>query len=204
MKMQRNKAPQYLKDNQAKWTQEYLNKKPKPESKNKPSSFYWHGVYDQLLTDLKKLSGKRCAFCDRPMSPIGDTEEEIEHFKPKSYNKYPELAFEWTNLYPICPKCNKIKGSRFSDLLLRPDSNNYGFDKWFWFNPFTGELDIKSDNKKSIEYKQAEKTIEFYGLNRTKLVERRKFVSKSKTKNKGFFGGVLPFRYIKIKKGIFH
>ena len=100
IKMTRHESPQYLEENKNKWTQKYLQ--------NKPKAFSWYdGVYEKLLDDLKEQTGSHCAFCDRAMSPDGDTDEEIEHFKPKSFKNFPELAYEWTNLYPICPKCNK-------------------------------------------------------------------------------------------------
>ncbi len=162
IKMTRNKEPQYLSKNKNKWTEEYFKKQS--------GNFYWYGKSDNILEELKVQTLNHCAFCDRAMAPIGDADEEIEHFKPKS--KFPKLAYEWTNLYPICPKCNKIKGNRFDELLLRPDENNYDFDKWFWYNPLTGELDVKFENK---ENKRAEETVKLYGLNRKKLVERRKY-----------------------------
>jgi|JI9StandDraft_1071089.scaffolds.fasta_scaffold80599_2 uncharacterized protein (TIGR02646 family) len=37
---------------------------------------------------------------------------EIDHFFPQK--NYPEKAMEWSNLFLICQKCNKIKGNRFN------------------------------------------------------------------------------------------
>ena len=75
---------------------------------------------------------------------------------------------------------NAIKGIRFDEALLRPDNENYTFNKWFWFNPFTGELEVKKENS---EYNRAEKTIKLYGLNRKKLTERRLKVNHKKINN---------------------
>lgn len=37
---------------------------------------------------------------------------EIDHFFPQK--NYPEKAMEWSNLFLICQKCNKVKGNRYN------------------------------------------------------------------------------------------
>lgn len=159
IQMKRNPEPHLLGKNKKKWTKHYVNSR----------KFSWHNNQEELLELLKKQSLSHCAFCERAMSPAGDADEEIEHFRPKS--TFLELAYEWTNLFPICPGCNKKKGDRFDELLLKPDSENFRFDDWFMFDPLTGKIEVKYSKCKAPE--RAEKTIELYGLNRQKLVNRR-------------------------------
>jgi len=187
MKMRRDKSPSYLEDNREKWTQDYIKK-----IAGGKKGFSWRCDSKQLMEDLKIQTYFHCAFCDRALEPIGDSDEEIEHFKPKS--KYPKSAYEWKNLYPICSKCNKIKLHRFTDLLLRPDDENYAFEKWFWYNPLSGEIEPKYEN---LDFNRADKTIELYGLNRVALKNRRRnHFHNSKKFN--LDNNDLPFRFMKI------
>jgi uncharacterized protein (TIGR02646 family) len=58
-----------------------------------------------IRPDLEKLYNGKCAYCE------SRSESEIEHYRP--YKLYWWLYFEWTNLLPACPTCNKKKGARF-------------------------------------------------------------------------------------------
>ncbi len=49
---------------------------------------------------LRKMILKRCPLCQL----CGKVAEEIHHIKPVA--KFPELAFETTNLVPLCTKCH--------------------------------------------------------------------------------------------------
>jgi len=181
--MIRNTSPTFLEDKKVEWTDKFV----------KSNNFWWHNFNDEILNELKIQTNNHCAFCDRCMSPFGDASEEIEHFKPKS--KFPEFAFEWTNLYAICTECNKIKNDRFDDLLLRPDVN-YLFVDFFWYNFLSGEIEIQNN----INQASAKKTLELYGLNRKKLVNRRLnyLLNYSKIEDKTtLIGEEKPFRFIK-------
>jgi uncharacterized protein (TIGR02646 family) len=70
---------------------------------------------------LVELFHNKCAFCE---SPLGATSRpDLEQFRPKrgamnldgqrSPDHYWWLAFDWNNLYPACPACNRTKGARF-------------------------------------------------------------------------------------------
>ena len=76
-------------------------------NKNKPN-WNWYELDKCLKPLLLEMTQKHCAFCDKKFRE--DDIVPIEHFKPKI--EYPENAFEWTNLYPICPKCNLRKGKK--------------------------------------------------------------------------------------------
>ncbi len=70
---------------------------------------------------LLELFHGKCAFCE---SRVGATARpDLEQFRPKggsvglegerSPDHYWWLAFDWQNLYPACPACNRTKGGRF-------------------------------------------------------------------------------------------
>jgi uncharacterized protein (TIGR02646 family) len=77
-----------------------------------------HKVVDQPLLELFH---NKCAFCESRLGATGRPDHE--HFRPKSGSvgldgqrspdHYWWLVFEWNNLYPSCPSCNRTKGARF-------------------------------------------------------------------------------------------
>ena len=69
-------------------------------------------IYNTAIKqELKKLYHNKCAYCERMM---GDDEFTVEHYRPKkgSYSYY-WLGYEWSNLLPVCTKCNNPKGDKF-------------------------------------------------------------------------------------------
>ncbi|MCP5500750.1 MAG: HNH endonuclease [Leptospiraceae bacterium] len=60
---------------------------------------------------LKDLYQSKCAYCECFLSDYSFT---VEHYRPKSggYSYY-WLGYEWSNLIPVCLKCNNAKGERF-------------------------------------------------------------------------------------------
>ena len=168
MKMERlTNSPKCLKNNKEIWTKDWKEK----VNKGKTNNFNWHNKSKEILTALKEMTANHCAFCDVALSPIGDASEEIEHFKPKV--KFPNLSYDWNNLYPICSSCNKTKSSRFDYKLLRPDELYFEFSKWFRIDMTNFEIKPQKLGNSIWEIERAEKTIEYYGLN--KKAERRKF-----------------------------
>lgn len=131
-------------------------------NKIKSASYDWYELDVSLKQDLLKLTKRHCAFCDKIFR--ADDSFEIEHFKPKM--DYPTLAFEWTNLYPICPKCNLRKGKKYHDNLLKPDLITYKYTNYFEFEN-TNKYKLSSKNNRG------EKTIELYQLNRPELLKAR-------------------------------
>ncbi|MBN1618878.1 HNH endonuclease [Candidatus Dojkabacteria bacterium] len=61
--------------------------------------------------ELKELYYSKCAYCESLMS---DDTFTVEHYRPKkgSYSYY-WLGYEWSNLLPVCDKCNNAKGDWF-------------------------------------------------------------------------------------------
>lgn len=84
---------------------------------------------DTTLNELIALYDDKCAICERKR---GD-ELEVDHYRPKKkrenktakkYNHpgYYWLAYEWSNLIPLCSKCNSKKSNKFP--LLNFDESN--------------------------------------------------------------------------------
>lgn len=60
---------------------------------------------------LATATSNKCMYCESSITHIdfGD----VEHIKPKADDKYPNLAYEWSNLGLACGKCNNAKSSKF-------------------------------------------------------------------------------------------
>src|SRR5712692_2433423 len=56
-----------------------------------------------LRRHLKRLAHGKCVYCEGKLGKT--TYVEIEHYTAKTVA--PELAFEWTNLFPACRLCNQ-------------------------------------------------------------------------------------------------
>jgi len=180
--MTRAKTPVFLSENWKRWTKTYIE----------GGAFSWHNKQKELLLELKQMSQNHCAFCDDLLLPLAGENGEIEHFRPKE--KYKCLAFAWANLYPICRRCNGTKNVRFDNLLLRPDAKDYDFFYWFRLDPNTFELKPKAWGNQN--WKRAEKTVEFYGLNKEDKIARRQYeyteIRNGKYKN----ADIQPFRFV--------
>lgn len=69
-------------------------------------------VYNNAVKqELKELYHSKCAYCESIMSDDAFT---IEHYRPKKGSfSYYWLGYEWSNLLPVCQKCNNAKGDKF-------------------------------------------------------------------------------------------
>ena len=60
---------------------------------------------------LQTLYHDKCAYCE---SKISDDEFTVEHYRPKKGDySYYWLGYEWSNLLPVCKKCNQAKNDKF-------------------------------------------------------------------------------------------
>jgi hypothetical protein len=91
---------------------------------------------DSTIDALMILYKNKCAICERDRG----TELQVDHYRPKKprnnqtqikYNQlgYYWLAYTWSNLLPLCSKCNGNKSNKFpllgwSDLNRISDHNN--------------------------------------------------------------------------------
>lgn len=180
-KFERKQAPECLRVN----TKEYGKRWKKLHKNGK--KFNWYEYQKQqnevvILENLYPLSQNHCSFCDIQKVIKGQIRPTIEHFYPKE--QYHSLAYSWNNLFLCCDSCQSYELAKFSRKLLKPDRNNYDFDKYFMFDFETGE--IKSNESQSIHTQaRAAKTIEIYGLNKDSRPQARlnELLAYSKTNN---------------------
>lgn len=158
----RSPAPEILAKKCDEWGQNWRHR----HGENPNASFTWHKVNGEplnqvLLPELKKQTQDHCSFCDNfPIAPA--SLETIEHFKPKS--RFHLDAYRWSNLYFCCDGCQNDKGNDFDELLLRPDDDDYSFNRFFIWDYATGKIEINPGASEG-DKRRAEITIRFYGLN---------------------------------------
>lgn len=162
--------PKILKDNAKKWTEDYLLKK----SQNSNYKHHWHSSHDEIYAALSILTAEHCSYCDKyPLDERAKSDVQIDHFKPVSNLEFRFLAFEWTNLYLACGGCNKSKLAQYSDLIIKPDDENYDPTDYFFFDIETAEILVNKANE-NIYIQRAEKTIEVFKLNHKSIIKFRK------------------------------
>jgi uncharacterized protein (TIGR02646 family) len=92
----------------------------RPAPERSQERFEWTPLWREVYEDLAGLFLGKCAFCE---SPLVSQQVLVDHLRPKaqavnldglvSADHYWWLAYEWTNLYPMCERCSQMKGSRF-------------------------------------------------------------------------------------------
>ena len=96
-----------------------------------------------ILADLLKDTEKHCSYCD--FAPLrGNFEKSIDHFKPKSDERFYLDVCKWENLYIACVFCQGVKKERYNDLLLRPDEIGYRFYRYFSYDVETHEIEVNA------------------------------------------------------------
>jgi uncharacterized protein (TIGR02646 family) len=141
-RMARGEAPALLEQHGAEIGSEYAARRREDASYR----FRWPQRDGQrldhvALAALKAMTDGHCSYCDANETLIGAVgEHQIDHFRPKSRLEFYELVCTWTNLFLTCGTCNKAKRDTWDELLLRPDDDDYRFERYFEFRPATGEL----------------------------------------------------------------
>jgi uncharacterized protein (TIGR02646 family) len=160
-KFERLAEPDFLTGRWEQWGLEWERRL----NENRGAEFHWHKiggekVNDKLLPLLKAQTQEHCSFCDFvPIAP--PSIETIEHFRPKS--TFPREAYHWNNLYFCCMHCQQ-KGAEYSEALLRPDSDDYEFDRYFRWNFISGEIEVNT-LASAGDQERARVTIKTYRLN---------------------------------------
>jgi uncharacterized protein (TIGR02646 family) len=116
---------------------------------------------------LLTLAHGKCVYCETALGV--DVDPEIEHYLAKT--RFPDLAFEWTNLLPSCRLCNRPKGDEdHHNLLLKPDIEDP--EPFFWIHPDTGRLE-PHPTLDVAQTRRANETIRLCDLQRAALCSQR-------------------------------
>lgn len=168
-KFSRAEEPGFLAARWGEWGKEWERRKAEG------GSFHWHqidgvSVDRRLMPILKAQTQDHCSFCDNfPISP--PSPDTVEHFRPKS--TFPREAYHWKNLYYCCAWCQKHKLDKFDEAVLRPDAEDYAFDRYFRWD-WTQGLLLVNDQASPDDQHRAAVTIELYGLNEGHPVSRKR------------------------------
>lgn len=173
----RPEAPVALGQNAARWTAAYQQRRAEDPS----ARFAWPRVDGKpvnlaVLPVLLQMTQDHCAYCDGwEMNVTG--EATIDHHRPKS--RFPELAFDWENLFPACEYCQGRhgKGERWDERALKPDDSDYNFARYFRYVHATGYLEPNPQASDEVQAR-ALATIELLGLNRGNRPQCRKRITK--------------------------
>ena len=160
-KFKRAPAPEFLLEIWELWGEEW----ERLRAANPAACFHWRTVEGQpvnhkLLPALKAQVQDHCSFCDNyPISP--PSYDTVEHFRPKAL--FPREAYKWENLYYCCDFCQG-KGDEFDEAMLRPDAEDYAFDRFFRWDYTRGTLEV---NERALPEDQhrAGVTLNLYRLN---------------------------------------
>lgn len=117
--------------------------------------------------------GLRCAYCEGPIFHEG----HIEHFRRKNAKYFPELTFEWDNLFLACGSdehCGHYKDRRGAAAydpaqLIKPDHHDP--DSYLYFHS-SGEVRARTGLNEADTFR-AEETIRVFGLDKPTLVGTR-------------------------------
>ena len=164
MKINRPPVPDFLEKNSEQWTKNYMQRlQNKSDTKFEWPTHNGKKINELLYPELKKMTANHCSFCDGyPIGPIA--RNTIEHFKPKSVSGYPEEAYSWENLFLSCDVCQNSKKDNYDSKLLKPDVEDYEFEKYFTIAYRTGDIEVNLRANQE-DQKRAKVTIDMYGLN---------------------------------------
>ena len=117
---------------------------------------------------LRQMMGprERCMYC------VDSHGCDIEHFWPKS--RYPNRAFQWTNLLLCCTECGRFKGDIFpilneKPMLIDPTVEDPWLD--LDFDPDTGNVVARFDVQANDWSARGAKTVEVLQLDRREALE---------------------------------
>ncbi len=176
--------PQILSNDGNKWTEDFLEKRrinPKYKHSWIKDSINHH---NEFVSALEKLTEFHCSYCDKyPLDGRAKIDCQIDHFQPISESMFYHLVYEWNNLYLSCGGCNKSKLAQYSDLILRPDAEDYVPSEYFFFDTSTGEILVNEVNG-TIKSDRAKKTIEVFKLNHPSIIKFRLRAIKNYSRDK--------------------
>ena len=176
--------PNVLSTKAKEWTEEFLKKR----DINSKFKYTWVkdkiNYHDEFVSALEKLTDFHCSYCDKyPLDGRAKIDYQIDHFQPISESLFYHLVYEWNNLYLSCGGCNKSKLAQYSDLILRPDAEDYVSSEYFFFDTSTGEI-LVNEIIGTTKSNRAKKTIEVFKLNHPSIIKFRLRAIKNYSRDK--------------------
>lgn len=167
----RHDEPGILTNNWERIGKEYTEKR----AANPGYQFSWPQINNEkvnqaILPTLKKQTQEHCSYCDR--FPLFRKDDTIDHFKPKSDQRFYKLVCKWDNLYLCCNHCQDAKKVQYHDDLLRPDAEDYTFNRYFIYNYKTNKIVVNPGASDEDKIK-AEATLEIFDFNHESLIKAR-------------------------------
>jgi 5-methylcytosine-specific restriction endonuclease McrA len=106
----RTACPRSLARNAARWTAELLAASAdRTRNRRILDRLYSRYRTPDIQEALRDMYEGLCCYCEARVSHV--SWENIEHRQPK--RRFPEAAFEWSNLHLACPRCNTIKKDKW-------------------------------------------------------------------------------------------
>ena len=147
----------------------------------KPLKMLDPDLYNILLANFNH----QCAYCETILDKA-----YIENYRPKSL--YPQFAYDWNNLLPVCPACSMAKNNNFPIDGLSSQNNleiDISNEKPLLLNPYIDEperhLQFSENGEVIAKTRRGNETINALNLNREGLVKKRAkyydVLSKNKT-----------------------
>tara|TARA_B100000519_G_scaffold198007_1_gene206716 strand:- start:3881 stop:4555 length:675 start_codon:yes stop_codon:yes gene_type:complete len=126
-----------------------------------------------VTTEDASEYGVRCAYCEDAIHHAG----HIEHFRRKNKNHFPELTFDWSNLFLACGSKNhcghykdRSRANPYNpDDLIKPDVEDP--EEYFYFHS-SGEVRTRAGIDADKTHK-ANETIRVFGLDNRTLAGNR-------------------------------
>lgn len=177
IRLRRPEAPAFLAEHGNAWSERWAARRAEdPAARFRWVSYEGTAVNLHVRPLLAAMTAGHCAYCDA--SELGAVSlETIDHFRPK--DAFPLHAYAWANLFPACDVCQNTKGNQFVDELLKPDDDEYTFERFFLYDVKTGELE-PNPGARAEDQRRAAETIRIFGLNlhgrptsRKRMRERR-------------------------------
>ena len=139
----------------------------------RPDDSYWR----EFRWVLRDRSGGNCWYCERRcMSDADDGGKAptVDHFRP--LNRFPELAYHWSNWVFSCRRCNHDKGGDWPDSgYVDPGAANEKDrpERFLDYDAATGEI-IPILGLPSEARERALRTIDDLGLNKLDVLFYRR------------------------------
>lgn len=143
---------------------------------------------------LKQMQGARCAYCEGAVY----NDAHIEHFRRKNPLHYPQLTFDWANLFLSCEShehCGHFKDRPSADPyspadLIKPDE--YEPDDYFYFHS-DGDMRPRSGIE-ATHLQRALETIRVFNLDcGTLRASRHRAIKQYERRNPGILDALMEF-----------